>query len=143
MYAYGPGEAQRRLFPSLKRSIGAGDRARIFGSGSSFLNPLHVDDLADFVAKLVQSGERPEGHHRKAFVMNVNHPAPLTVREAAELVVARFGARFVMGGETEDWPVRFFGDSDDFVATAERFAITIPDHEPSIARYIHSLGEHR
>lgn len=82
-FMYGPGEDERRLVPSVVRSLRAGERAKV-SAGTQVRDFLHVSDAARAFAALL------EGELTGA--VNIGSGIPVTIRQVVESL-ARFAGR--------------------------------------------------
>lgn len=140
MYAFGPGEAPRRLLPRLAASASGGPAAGVVGGGRSLLNPLPVGFVGDVLAAAAaQSPSRPGGN----VIMNLCHPEVWSVRDVVDLAVASIGATARVTEEEERWPVSFHGDSRRLEAWLTAVGLSMPPVGESLTDYLHSLLPHQ
>ena len=101
-FVYGAGQQQEMLVPRMVRSVADGTPVRLDGANGITINPTHVDDAADAVARACTL---PEGA-----TVNVAGPESLTLREMA-LAIGRHVGRDPVFENTGQDALDLLGDT--------------------------------
>jgi nucleoside-diphosphate-sugar epimerase len=138
-YAFGKGEKEYRLIPRCANAVRKNERVTIFGGGKSFINPLP----AEFVAKtLLKAAENLKGYENGITeVTNMNYPEKITVRNMVVSLnrIKRFD--FALDDSGEDWPVRFWGNTQNLSRHLTEWKMDFPDLWVSLKKYFTELVE--
>jgi nucleoside-diphosphate-sugar epimerase len=138
-YAFGKGEKERRLIPRCANAVRKREKVTLFGGGKSLVNPLP----AEFVAKtLVKASEHLKGA-KSGFmeITNMNYPEKVTVRDVVVSLNQIKPLDFLVEEAGEEWPVRFWGDTQNLSSHMEEWKIDFPDLEVSLKEYFTELIE--
>jgi nucleoside-diphosphate-sugar epimerase len=138
-YAFGKGEKERRLIPRCANAVRSGEKVTLFGGGKSFVNPLP----AEFVAKiLVKAAQHLKGAN-KGFIeiTNTNYPEKVTVRNLVDSLNQIKPFDFLVKDTGEEWPVRFWGDTQNLSSHMKEWKVHFPDLAVSLKKYFIELIE--
>lgn len=139
MYAFGKGEKNHRLIPRCAKAVREGGEVTIFGGGESFLNPLP----SEFVAKvLVKASESlRQGTTQFIEITNINYPERVTAKDLVAYLNQIEPFNFTVSSEGEEWPVRFWGDTEKLLNHLREWNIDFPDLWGSLKNYFGELKE--
>lgn|GEM_PF-974201 len=104
MYAFGEGEKQTRLMTAIKNAVKTGTTLKVFGSGTSYLNPLPVWFVAQI---LVKSVNLIQEQTKEIEVCNLAHELPVRVIDVVEFMRKNFDLKYELWGN-ESYPVEFY-----------------------------------
>jgi len=138
MYAFGKGEKDR-LIPRCANAVREDEQVTIFGGGESFLNPLP----SEFVAKvLLRASENlRQGTNQFMEITNINYPERVTAKEVVAYLNQIEPFNFTVSGEGEEWPVRFWGDTENLLNHLREWNMDFPDLWGSLKKYFVELIE--
>jgi len=139
MYAFGKGEKEHRLIPRCAKAVRKGGQVTIFGGGESFLNPLP----AEFVAKVLVKASESLRQDTEQFmeITNINYPERVTAKDLVAHLNQIAPFNFTIIGEGEEWPVRFWGDTENLVKQLKEWNMDFPDLWGSLKKYFWELKE--
>jgi len=138
-YAFGKGERERRLIPRCANAVHNHGKVTLFGGGKSFVNPLP----SGFVAKiLVKAAEHLKGA-KSGFmeITNMNYPKKVTVRDLVVSLTQIKPFDFLVDNAGEEWPVRFWGDTQNLSSQMREWKVAFPDLGVSLKKYFIELIE--
>jgi nucleoside-diphosphate-sugar epimerase len=139
MYAYGKGEKEHRLIPRCAKAFRKGSQVTIFGGGKSFLNPLP----SEFVAKVLVKASESLRQGTKQFlkITNINYPEKVTTKDLVAYLNQIEPFNFTISDEGEEWPVRFWGDTENLLNQLQEWNMDFPDLWGSLKKYYGELKE--
>lgn len=137
MYAFGPGEAPRRLIPRLVQAANSRTEMRVNGGGRSFVNPLPVDFVGTVLVR--SAHDLAAGTVDGTLVSNLCHPRPTTVRDVVSHVAEITGGRVGFDEGNEPWPVNFQGNTQRLAGHLARWNMDFPDPLEHLTRYVLNL----
>jgi UDP-glucose 4-epimerase len=141
MYAFGKGEKERRLIPKCASAASKGGQVTIFGGGSSYLNPLP----SDFVAKVLLRASESfrQNTERLVEVTNISYPDLVTAKDVVTYLNQIHPFNFLISDKGEEWPVRFWGDTQNLFSHLRKWNIDFPDLWGSLKKYFVDLIERK
>jgi nucleoside-diphosphate-sugar epimerase len=139
MYAFGKGEKEYRLIPKCANAIREGEQVTIFGGGESFLNPLP----SEFVAKVLLRASESLKQGTKQFmeITNINYPERVTAKDLVAYLNQIRPFNFTVSGKGEEWPVKFWGDTENLLSHLREWNMDFPDLWGSLKKYFAELIE--
>ena len=139
MYAFGKGEKESRLIPRCAKAIHEGVQLTIFGGGESFLNPLP----SEFVAKVILKACESLRKGTKPFmeITNINYPERITTMDLVVYLNQIAPFNFTVSDKGEDWPVRFWGDTENLFSYLREWKMDFIDLWGSLKKYFADLIE--
>ncbi len=139
MYAFGKGEKESRLIPRCAKAIREDEHLTIFGGGESFLNPLP----SEFVAKVMLRACESLRSDTKPFMelTNINYPERVTTKDLVVYLNHIVPFNFTVSCEGEDWPVRFWGDTNNLFSYLREWKMDFIDLWGSLKKYFIDLIE--
>jgi nucleoside-diphosphate-sugar epimerase len=138
-YAFGKGEREHRLIPRCANAVCKREKVTLFGGGKSFLNPLP----ADFVAKILVKASEHLKEAKRDFmeITNMNYPEKVTVRDVVVSLNQIKPFDFLVKDSGEEWPVRFWGDTQNLSNHMKEWKMDFPDLGVSLKKYFTELIE--
>ena len=133
LYAYGRGEIERRLMPMCAWASSNGGKVVIHGGGKSYLNPLSAPFVGDVLLKAVDTIEEQDEGSREVF--NLNHYKKMTAIEVVKLLSEAKRFDYSVDERGENWPVRYWGDTDKLSVLLREWKISYPDIRQSLVDY--------
>jgi nucleoside-diphosphate-sugar epimerase len=138
-YAFGRGERESRLIPRCANAVRSREKVTLFGGGKSFINPLP----SDFVAKILVKAAEHLKSAKKGFmeITNMNYPEKVTVRDLVVSLTQINPFDFALEDAKEEWPVRFWGNTQNLSSHMKEWKMTFPDLRVSLKKYFTELIE--
>ncbi|WP_448524105.1 NAD-dependent epimerase/dehydratase family protein [Pseudothermotoga sp.] len=137
MYAYGDGERPTRLLAMVKKSIKTGEVLRVYGTGTSYVNPLPAWFVAEI---LVRSTELVETQTVDFDIFNLAHEQPLRVIDIVDHMKERYALRYELC-DPESYPVDFYVDVSKLRAILSKMGLAFPNVWEEITKYVERGGE--
>ena len=139
MYAFGKGEKEYRLIPKCVNAVREGGQVTLFGGGESFLNPLP----SEFVAKILIKASESLKQSTKPFmeITNINYPEKVTAKDVVAYLNQIQPFDFKVSSEGEEWPVKFWGDTENLLSHLQEWSMDFPDLWGSLKKYFVELIE--
>ena len=140
-YAYGNGEKKHRLIPRCANAVHRGTEVIIHGGGTSFVNPLP----AEFLAKILLKAAEKPNRDKQGFleIMNVNYPERVTVKDLISNLYLIRKFNFSVSDSGEEWPVRFWGNTQKLLRYTKDWNLEFPDLRDSLKSYFTELLQGR
>jgi nucleoside-diphosphate-sugar epimerase len=138
-YAFGKGEKEYRLIPRCANAVRKNERVAIFGGGKSFINPLPAEFVAKTLLKAAENLKGTEDGIKE--ITNINYPEKVTVRNVVFSLnrIKRFD--FALEESGEDWPVTFWGNTQNLSKHLSEWKMEFPDLWVSLKKYFIELVE--
>ncbi len=102
--AFGVSNRKRRLFDNILYSLRNNEVLTIYGNGTSYINPIRVETVADIIIKC--SAKFDKLVSRKLEIVNLGSSQHVRVIDIANFLERKFGLRWKTDG-TEIAPVKF------------------------------------
>ena len=136
-YAFGKGERERRLIPRCANAVRNREKVTLFGGGKSFVNPLP----SDFVAKILVKATEHLKSAKSGFmeITNINYPEKVTVRDLVVSLTQIKPFDFIAEDAGEEWPVRFWGDTQNLRSHMKEWKTNFPDLRVNLKKYFTEL----
>jgi nucleoside-diphosphate-sugar epimerase len=136
-YAFGKGESERRLIPRCANAVRNREKVILFGGGKSFVNPLP----SDFVAKILVKAAEHLKSAKSGFmeITNINYPEKVTARDLVASLTQIKPFDFSVEDAGEEWPVRFWGDTQNISSHLKEWKMAFPDLGASLKKYFTEL----
>ena len=137
LYAYGRGELERRLLPMCAWAASNHGKVVLHGGGKSYLNPLSSSFVGEVLLRAVDTVEEQDDGSREVF--NLNHPKKMTSLDVVKLLsgAKRFEHKVEEGGE--NWPIRYWGDTDKLAVLFKEWKLSFPDEKRSLVDYFKDI----
>jgi nucleoside-diphosphate-sugar epimerase len=131
-YAFGPGEKPRRLLPMCNWAASTGGTVPVRGTGKSLMNPLPSEWVGEVLMRAADtlSYER----ERTINVTNLNHPDKMTVIQMIKVLAGERAFEYEIEGGEEEWPVRFWGDTEFLARQLKTWKMPFPDIKESLRK---------
>jgi hypothetical protein len=137
MYAFGKFEKERRLIPKCARATRTNETVFVYGGGKSFLNPLPSWFIAKVLVRAAESLEKKEDNFTE--ITNINHPEKVTVKDVIAFLANLKHFNYVVKDSMEEWPVRFWGNTNRLSIHMREWNIGFPSVWDSLKKYFAKL----
>jgi len=137
MYAFGEGEKSRRLIPRCAKAFRNKEKIIIFGGGESLINPLP----SSFIAEILVRGITDIQQKKERFleITNLNYPEKISVKDVVRYLDGIRHFHYIINKGGEEWPIYFFGKTENLCNYLKEWGIDFPDLWPSLKKYFLSL----
>jgi nucleoside-diphosphate-sugar epimerase len=140
-YAFGHGEKENRLIPRCATAVRDGEKVTVFGGGTSFVNPLPVEFVAEILLKAADSlKDAKEGFME---ITNLNSPERFTIKNIVTRLSQTESFDFTINASGEEWPVKFWGSTKNLSDHLEDWNMEFPDSWATLKKYFIELIKRR
>lgn len=131
-YAFGPGEQPRRLIPMCNWAATTGGKVHIHGMGKSLMNPLPSEWVGEVLMKAADTLDFER--KRVINITNLNHPEKITVAQMVRVLAGERDFDYELEAGEEEWPVRFWGDTEFLAKQLKTWKMKFPDLKESLRK---------
>ena len=133
LYAYGKGELDRCLLPMCAWASSNQGKVVLHGGGKSYLNPLSSSFVGEVLLRAVDTVEEQDDGSREVF--NLNHPKKMTSLDVVKLLSGAKRFTYTVDEGGENWPIRYWGDTDKLAVLFKEWKLSFPDEKQSLLDY--------
>ncbi len=137
LYAYGKGEADRRLLPMCNWAASNNGKVHVHGDGKSFMNPLPARFVAEVL--LASADELQDAPRDFIETTNLNHPTKLTVGQVVRVLSGTRPFDYDMDGTREEWPVRYYGKTEKLERYLKKWKLEPPEPKDALRKYFREM----
>lgn len=133
LYAFGKGELERCLLPMCAWASSNQGKVVLHGGGKSYLNPLSSSFVGEVLLRAVDTVEEQDDGSREVF--NLSHPKKMTSLDVVKLLSGTKRFTYTVDEGGENWPIRYWGDTDKLAVLFKEWKMSFPDEKKSLVDY--------
>jgi hypothetical protein len=105
----------------------------LHGGGKTYLNPLSSSFVGEVLLRAVDTVEEQDDGSREVF--NLNHPKKMTSLDVVKLLSGAKRFTYTVDEGGENWPIRYWGDTDKLAVLFKEWKLSFPDEKQSLVDY--------